>query len=229
MNIEHMGEKVVELLLEKGLIKRISDIYLLDGKMLEILESFKEKSIKNLLESIEKSKQCSLDRLILGMEIEHVGKETAQLLAKNAGTLENLMEIKKERLMEIDGIGEKAADSIVAFFIDKTNLEEIRLLLLHGVRPQKVLKVHSSHVFADKTFVLTGTLEKYSREEASLLIRERGGRVSSSVSAKTDYVLVGSDPGSKYGKAKRLGVKILLEKDFESILHGQENTLKEGI
>lgn len=219
MDIEHMGERVVEQLVEKGLVSRISDIYLLDEKALAQLDGFKEKSIQNLLDSIEASRKCPLARFIMGLGIKYVGTETAELLAEEAGDLHKLMEMSEQQLVAIEGIGEKTAKAISAFFEDKDNREEIRLLLHHGVHPQNVKKKKiAGHDFAGKTFVLTGTLEKYSRDEATNLIKERGGKVSGSVSKNTDYVVVGEDPGSKYDKAKELGVKILSEAQFQKIL-----------
>lgn len=218
MDIEHMGEKVVEQLVEKGLIARISDIYLLDEMALARLEGFKEKSIRNLLESIEKSRKCPLSRFIMGLGIKYVGAETAELLAEEAGDLEKLMAMSLEDLIAIDGIGEKTARAIHAFFKDKDNREEIELLQRHGVVPQKMKMKIIGHIFSGKTFVLTGTLKNFSRDEAAALVKERGGKVSGSVSKKTDYVLVGEDPGSKYDKAKELGVPILSEEQFQKML-----------
>ncbi len=218
MDIEHMGEKVVEQLVSKGLVSRVSDIYLLDEKELAQLEGFKEKSIRNLLDSIETSRKCPLSRLIMALGIKYVGTETAELLAEEAGDLDTLMEMSEEALLAIEGIGEKTAPAIVAFFKDKDNREEIRLLLAHGVHPQKMKKKISGHPFAGKVFVLTGTLPRLTRDEATALIKERGGKTSGSVSKNTDYVLVGEDPGSKYDKAKELGIKILSEEQFRKLL-----------
>lgn len=218
MDIEHMGEKVVEQLVEKGLISNLADIYLLDEKSLAHLEGFKEKSIRNLLESIHASRKCPLSRFIMGLGIKYVGTETAELLAEEAGDLKTLMQMSEEDLLAIDGIGEKTAKTIAAFFKDEDHLEEIRMLLRSGVEPKEMKKKMLGHIFSGKTFVLTGTLENFSRDEASALVKERGGKVSGSVSKKTDYVLVGEDPGSKYDKAKEFGVKILSEKEFQSLL-----------
>ena len=216
MDIDHMGEKVVQQLVDKELISRPSDIYTLDEAALSTLEGFKEKSIQNLLESIDRSRDCTLAQFIMGLEIKYVGKETAELLAEEAGDIETLSKIKKEDLIEIEGIGEKVADSIEEYFQDKQNMEEIHLLLkqVHPKLPRK----KKSAAFAGKIFVLTGALEKYTRDEASALIKERGGKTSSSVSAKTDFVLCGEDPGSKYKKAVKLGVKVISEKEFEKML-----------
>jgi len=218
MDIEHMGEKVAEQLVEKGLVSRISDIYLLDEKMLAQLDGFKEKSIHNLLKSIEGSRKCPLSRFIMGLGIKYVGTETAELLAEETGDIDTLIHMKEEDFVSIEGIGEKTAKAIAAFFRDADNREEIKLLLRHGVEPQKMKKKMTGHDFSGKTFVLTGALEHYSRDEAAALIKERGGKVSGSVSKNTDYVLVGEDPGSKYDKAKELGIKILSEEQFRKML-----------
>jgi DNA ligase (NAD+) len=219
MDIEHMGEKVVEQLVEKGLVSRISDIYLLDEEKLARLDGFKEKSIRNLLNSIDSTRKCSLARFLMGLGIKYVGTETAELLAEHARDLDQLIRMGPEDLLEIEGIGEKTAEAIAAFFRDPDHREEIKLLLAHGVRPQKpTTKKISGHLFSGKTFVLTGTLSHFTREEATAKIKERGGKVSGSVSKNTDYVLVGEEPGSKYDKAKSLKVPLLTEAEFEAML-----------
>jgi DNA ligase (NAD+) len=218
MDIEHMGEKVVEQLVEKGLVSRISDIYLLSEKDLSKLDGFKEKSIQNLLGSIEASRNCPLSRFLMGLGIKYVGAETAELLAEEAGDLETLMHMTEEEFNDIEGIGDKSAKAIYEFFQDKDNREEIKLLLSHGVKPHKAKAKLSGHAFSNKTFVLTGALQHYTRDEAAALIKARGGKTSGSVSKNTDYVLVGDDPGSKYDKAKELGIKILSEEQFKKML-----------
>lgn len=218
MDIEHMGEKVVEHLVEKGIVSRVSDIYLLTRLDLLQLEGFKEKSIQNLLQSIETSKNCSLARFIMGLGIPYVGIETAEELANAARDIHVLMDMLEEELCAIQGIGEKTAAAIYAFFRENEHREEIKRLLNHGVTPQKMKEKIFSHAISGKTFVLTGTLERHSRDEAASVIKERGGKVSGSVSKKTDYVVAGSDPGSKYTKAKELGVTVLSEAEFERLL-----------
>lgn len=218
MDIEHMGEKVVEKLVEKGLVTRISDIYLLTEKELAQIEGFKEKSIQNLLKSIDASKRCPLSRLLMGLGIKYVGAETAELLAEEGGDFETLIHMNEEEFNAIEGIGDKTAREIATFFADSDNLQEIKLLLAHGVKPQKMKpKVHG-HPFSNKTFVLTGALQHYTRDEASQLIKERGGHVSSSVSKETDFLLVGEDPGSKYEKGKKFGIPMLSEEEFRKKL-----------
>ncbi len=219
MDIEHLGEKVVEMLVKKGFVKRLSDFYRLTEEKLYQLEGFKEKSVENLLSSLEDSKKVSLARFIMALGIKYVGSETAELLAAKAGTIDKVMELTYEDLISIEGIGDKAASSIKEYFEHSINIEEIETLFELGVKPQKVtVKTFKDHPFSGKSFVLTGALENYTRQSASALIKERGGKVSSAVSSKTDYVLVGEDPGSKYDKAKKLGVAILEESKFEKLL-----------
>lgn len=219
MDIEHLGAKVMENLVEKGFVSKPSDIYLLNEKMLLELEGFKEKSVSNLLKSIEKSKKCSFNKFIMALGIKYIGSETADLLANYAKDIETLKNITKEELLHIEGIGDKMADSIIEYFQDKDNLEEIRLLFSFGVSPQKPKEIQKTgHIFEDKTFVLTGSLKDYTRSEAASLIKERGGKTSSSVSENTDYVIAGEDPGSKYDKAKKLGIKVLSEEEFSRML-----------
>lgn len=219
MDIGHLGEKVVSQLFEKGLVKNVSDIYRLTKNHLCQLEGFKEKSIENLLESIEKSKACSLPRFILALGIKYVGEGTAELLAKTARDIEKLSHMTQEQLQEIDGVGDKVAESVREFFLDQNHLEEIKSLLALGVQPSPMeSNFDQSHPFFEKSFVLTGSLENFTRSEASQFIKLKGGKVSSSISAKTDYLLAGEDAGSKLDKAKKLQVKIISEQEFQSML-----------
>ncbi len=219
MDIEHLGSKVMEMLVEKGFVLRSSDIYKLNEKMLCQLEGFKEKSINNLLKSIEKSKKCSFNKFIMALGIKYIGSETADLLANYAKDIETLQNISKEELLNIEGIGDKIADSVIEFFKDQNNLEEIKLLISNGVMPQRPKEIKKTgHLFENKTFVLTGSLKNYTRIQASNLIKERGGKTSGSVSENTDYVLAGEEPGSKYDRAKKLNIKILSEDEFNSML-----------
>lgn len=219
MDIEHLGEKIVLQLVEKGFVKRLSDLYRLTAEELFQLKNFKEKSVQNVLESLEKSKDVPLERFLMALGIKHVGAETAELLAKRAGNLEAVAQMTEEELMEIEGIGPKVAESVVSFFADPENQEEIARLLELGVRPHvKQVKKMEGHPFKGKTFVLTGALQNYTRDSAASLIKERGGKVSGSVSKSTDYVLAGEEPGSKFDKAKQLGITILSEEEFISLL-----------
>jgi len=219
MDIENMGEKVVEQLVKRGFVKRPSDIYRLSELELSQLEGFKAKSIHNLLTSIDKSRDVTLSRFIMALGIKHVGLGTAEDLARKVSDIEALAAMDEEQLRHTEGIGEKVALSIREFFSDPANLEEIRLLYANGVKPKKSAQSHiAGHSFSGKTFVLTGALQKFTRNDAANLIKERGGKVTEAVSKKTDYLLVGEDPGSKFEKAKALGVAILTEPDFTSKL-----------
>ncbi|HLB53305.1 MAG TPA: NAD-dependent DNA ligase LigA [Chlamydiales bacterium] len=218
LDIEHLGTKVVEQLVENGLVGRISDLYLLSADQLKLLQGFKEKSIHNLLSSIESSKKCPFYRLIMGLGIPSVGVETAQLLAERAGNLKTLMQMREEDFLAVDGIGEKTAAQIAEYFQNPHNQEEIQLLLEQGVEPQAVKERKKEGPFAGKTFVLTGTLSHYTREEAASKIIEKGGKIANAVTKKTSYVIVGEDPGSKLEKAKQLGIPLLSEKELEDKL-----------
>jgi DNA ligase (NAD+) len=219
MDIEHLGEKVVEKLFLAGFLASPSDIYLLDEEKLKQIEGFKDKSITNLLTSIDKSKKCDLAKFIMGLEIKYVGKETAELIADHIETIEDVFSITKEKLLQMEGIGDKTAQSIIDYFQNNDNIEEIKLLLKYGVTPANSTKKKiKDHIFNNKTFVLTGTLHGFTRDEASKLIKERGGYTVSSVSSKTDFLLMGDEAGSKYDKAKSLGVKIITEEDFVKML-----------
>ena len=217
-NIDGMGKKIVEQLLEEGLIKNVADIFTLTKGDLEPLERFAEKSADNLIEAIKQSKQVTLPRFIFGLGIHHVGEETAITLAKEFHTLDNIMKLDLEDLQEINDIGPRVAESINAWFKDEGNRKLISELLGRGVIISKQTTDNSKQIFADKVFVLTGGLENLSRDEAKDRIRALGGDVSSSVSKKTDYVVAGDKAGSKLDKAKRLNVKVLTEKEFLSLI-----------
>ena len=214
----------MQQLVDKGLVARPSDIYLLDADKLAKLEGFKEKSIHNLLQSIEKSRRCSLARFLMGLGIKYVGTETADMLAEEMRDLDHLFKATEEDFVNMEGIGEKTAHAIAEFFQNPMQREEIDLLIRNGVRPQKTLKKKriEGHLFQGKTFVLTGALQHSTRDEAAALIKERGGKVTGAVSKSTDYLVVGEDPGSKYDKAKELKIEILNEEEFRKMLGNLE-------
>jgi len=219
MDIDHLGEKVVEQLYTKGLVETPSDIYSLTANQLYQLEGFKEKSVKNLINSIEASKDVALDRFIMALGIKYVGSGTAELLAKKAGTIEMLQQIDYDSLVSIEGVGEKVATAVIDFFRDNAQQKEIKRLLFLGVAPRaQPVSTYQGHAFEGKTFVLTGTLEQYTRQEAASLIKERGGKVAGSVSKNTDYLLAGEAAGSKLDKAEKLGVAVLSEQRFDEML-----------
>lgn len=219
MDIDSLGEKIVEQLVGVGYVKRPSDIFTLSANQLFQLEGFQEKSVENLLSSIESSKNIPLSRFIMALGIKYVGSGTAELLANTAGSLEHLMKMTRSELLFIEGVGDKVADAVIEYFKDTKNIDEIQRLLELGVSPQIVEIVdHGDHPFLGKTFVLTGTLESYTRTDAASLIKERGGKVTGSVSKKTDYLLAGESAGSKLAKAEGLGVKVLTEDEFVALL-----------
>lgn len=219
MDIEHMGIRVVEQLVEGGMITSFSDIYELSADELSQLEGFKEKSIHNLLSSIEKSKKTTLPRFIFALGIKHVGEESAELLAEHAGDIHTLLKMSAEDLLAIDGIGEKTAEEIALHLKDPAHHKEIDALLKHGVKPEQVkIAADKSHPFYGRTFVLTGTLQEFTRTQAAALIKERGGKVSNTVTKETDYLLVGEEAGSKLEKAQKLGIPLLDEKSFKKML-----------
>jgi len=218
MNIDGLGEKLVDQLVEKGIVKDFADLYALKLEDLAALERMAEKSAQNLLDEIAASKKNELSRLIYGLGIGFVGERTAQLLAEHFGSLEKIADASPEELMEVNEIGPKVAASVADFFSEKANRKLIERLREKGVRMKEERRAPVSSRLAGKSFVFTGTLEKYSREEAGQLVASHGGKVISSVSKKTDYVVAGADPGSKLAKAQSLGVAVLDEAAFEKLL-----------
>jgi DNA ligase (NAD+) len=181
------------------------------------LERMAEKSAQNLLAEIKDSKKSSLARLIYALGIFSVGERTGQLLAEHFSSLEELAAAKEEQLEAVHEVGPKVAASIVEFFSEPANRHLIKKLNKVGVHPTGEKREVKSDKLAGKSFVFTGSLANRSREEAGELVQQHGGKVSGSVSKKTDYVVVGTDPGSKYDKAKELGVTILTESEFEGL------------
>lgn len=219
MDIEGMGEKVVEQLVRRKFVVKPSDIYQLSEKELSQLEGFKEKSIQNLLRSIQQSQKVTLSRFIMALGIKHVGISTAELLAAKVGSIDALASMSKEELSQIEGIGPKVGLAIEEYFKETRNREEIARLLENGVIPQNtVVKSFVDHAFNGQIFVLTGTLQNYTRSAAATLIKERGGKVTDSVSKKTNYLLAGAESGSKLEKAQSLGITILNEEEFSQML-----------
>lgn len=218
MDIRGLGPAVVSLLLSQGLIKNAADLYELKREDLIPLERMGEKSAANLLSSIEESKKQPLDRLIFALGIPFIGAKAAKLLAEAFETMDNLIKADFEDLIRVQEIGEKMAKSVLTFFKQEQNLALIKRLKAAGLNMESDKKVDSPQPLKDTTFVLTGTLENYTRQEAQKLIEQLGGKVTGSVSKKTDYVVVGSEPGSKYDKALKLGVKILNEPEFEELI-----------
>ena len=218
MNIDGLGAKIVDQVVDKGLVKDFADLYSLKLEQLAGLERMAEKSAQNLLDEIEASKSNSLARLIYALGIPFVGERTAQLLAEHFGSLDKLASATVEELSEVPEVGPKVAASIVEFFSEPANRKLVEKLRKAGLRFTEERKAPRDSRLAGKTFVFTGALAHRSREQAEELVVSHGGKVSSSVSKKTDYVVVGSEPGSKYDKAKSLGVTTLDEAQFEKLL-----------
>ena len=218
MDIDGLGDKIVDQLVDKGLVKDVADLYSLKLDQVADLERMAEKSAQNLLDEIAASKKQPLSRLVYALGMRFVGERTGQLLAENFGSLEELEEAKPEDLEKVTEVGPKVSESIVEFFSEPANRKLIKKLHAAGVRPTAEKREIKSQKFAGKSFVFTGALERRSREEAGEIVQQHGGKLSGSVSKKTDYVIVGADPGSKYDKAKELGVTILTESEFEKLV-----------
>lgn len=217
LDIEHLGPKMLDLLLENNLIASFADIYRLKRGDLLALPRMGEKSADNLLEAIEARRNIPLAKLLVGLSIPQVGEETAEDIAKYFGSLEKIRRADRENFLAIPQVGEVVSLALADWFLDEKNIVQLDDLLSQI----KVDKMTTSKVpgkLVGQTFVLTGTMEKYSREEAKKIIKSMGGDVSSAVSAKTDYVVAGEKPGSKKDDAERLGVKILTEKDFLKLI-----------
>jgi DNA ligase (NAD+) len=218
MDIDGLGEKIVDQLVDKGLVEDVADLYALKEEEVAGLERMAEKSAQNLLQELEASKKNSLARLIYALGIQFVGERTGQLLAEHFSSLEELAVAKEEDLEQVPEVGPKVAASIVEFFSEPSNRQLIKKLAKVGVRPRAEKREIKSDKLAGKTFVFTGTLANRTREEAEAIVQQHGGKVSGSVSKKTHYLVVGTDPGSKYDKAKELGVTILNENEFARLL-----------
>jgi DNA ligase (NAD+) len=211
-----MGESLVNQLIERGLVKNVADIYDLTKKDLLSLERFADKSAQNILDEIDNSKKLPLERVIYGLGIRFVGERTAQFLAEHFGSMDALANATAEQLEEVNEVGPRIAESIAEFFGNPANRKLVERLGKAGLAFKGQKKERGTKL-AGKTFVLTGTLGKYSRDEAKKLIEDAGGKVTGSVSKKTDYVVAGTDAGSKLDKAKELGVAVIDEREMEKL------------
>jgi DNA ligase (NAD+) len=218
MNIDGLGDKIVDQLIERDLVKDFADLYKLDLKSVAGLERMAEKSAQNLLDEIAASKKNTLSRLIYGIGIPFVGERTAQLLAAHFSSMQKLQEASGDELLTVEEVGPKIAEGVHEFFAESANRKLIDHLRAVGVNMKDERAAPKSSKFKGMTFVFTGTLAKRSREEAEALVASHGGKAGGSVSKKTNYVVVGTDPGSKYEKAKSLEVPILDESQFEKLL-----------
>ncbi len=218
MNITGLGYSIIEQLVDKGLIKDISDIYKLSLDEIASLKKNGKKFATNLIEAIEKSKSNDLSKLITALGIRHIGGKSAKVLAKKYKTMNKLMDASYEELSFMEDIGEITANSVRNFFMEEQNRALIKRLKDYGVNMEYVSDENADDRFFGKSFVLTGTLDKYTRDEASTIIEKFGGKITSSVSKKTDYVLAGADAGSKLTKAQNLEVTIISEQEFDEMI-----------
>ncbi len=222
MDIEGLGTSIVEILLQKGFIKDFTDLYNLKNRRedLIVLERFGTKSVDNILSAIESSKDKPFGKVLFAIGIKHIGERTAKLIANHFGSIDKLSDAAADEIDDIYEIGPAIAESLFKFFKDEKGKKLIEKLRASGLNFEisKSDSVAENENFKGKIFVLTGTLEKYTRSKAEEIIEKLGGRVSASVSKKTDYVLAGEEAGSKLDKAQKLGVKIISETDFENFL-----------
>jgi DNA ligase (NAD+) len=218
MDIDGLGPQIVDLLVQKGLVQDVADLYVLAAEQVAGLERMGEKSAANLLAAIEKSKEAGLERLLFALGIRQVGAVAGEALAARFGTMQGCLQATKEEFAGVADIGEITADNLVAYFAR----EDVRILIdrlnAAGVRMEATSAVPQDDRFAGKTFVLTGTLPTMTRDEASARIKAAGGKTAGSVSKKTDYVLAGEEAGSKLARAKELGIPVIDEETFLSML-----------
>jgi DNA ligase (NAD+) len=217
MDIENLGAALIEQLVETELVENFADLYALKQEQLAGLERMAEKSAGNVIKAIEESKKRPLWSLIAALGIRHIGSQSAQILAEHFGSLETLMSAGQEELAEIDQIGPVMAESVCDYVGNAENMDIIRQMLAAGVDPEPP-QAKRSNKLAGKTIVVTGTLEKFSRQQAQQAIRQAGGKAAGSVSKKTDFVLAGENAGSKLDKAIELGVAVITEEQFMEMI-----------
>lgn len=220
MNIDGLGERIIELFYNDKLIQTIDDIYVLEQHRMDLVvkEGFGQKSINKLLDSIEISKQNNLEKLLFGLGIRHVGEKVSKVLAARFKDIDKFYSLTKEELVKVDEIGDVIAESVIDYFKNEQNIQLLINLKFLGLNTKYTSNIKEKAEFSGKTFVLTGKLELYKRDEAKNLIENLGGKVSSSVSKKTDYVVAGTDAGRKLKKANQLNVKVLTEIEFRDLL-----------
>ncbi len=218
MDIDHLGPAIIDQLVEKDIVKDVADIYSLDLATLSGLERMAEKSARNLLNAIARSKEAGFQRLVYALGIRYAGERIAQIISQEYSSMDDLIKAGREDLESIQEIGPRVAESIVVFFLQEENCSVLKKLKAAGVDMHRKREEKKGYLLEEKQFVLTGTLEKFTRDQAKEMIKRLGGRVTSSVTKKTDYVVAGRDPGSKYDRAKELGVTIVDEKGFIKLI-----------
>ena len=227
MNIDGLGEVMVNQLVDRGLVRSVSDLYGLTKDQLLALERMGEKSAAKLLANIDRSRSASLDRVIHALGIPFVGERTAAILARHFGSLDRLMAASVDELERAEEVGPRVSEAIRSFFAEPRNRELVERLRRAGLRFEQGLEQRGA-TFQGLTFVLTGTLETMSREEAAEKIATAGGKVTSSVSKKTSYLVAGADPGSKLEKAQQLGVKVIGEKELLEMLGNRQSSITQS-
>jgi DNA ligase (NAD+) len=227
LNIEGLGKKTVAQLVDKGLVRSLADLYRLTNADVVQLEGFADRSATVLVESIAGSKTVSLDRFLMGLGIRQVGQHIAKVLAREFGSLEEIMSADRERFQQIREIGPEISESLVAYWSEPRNREVIAQIQESGVQiaPGMATGDRRKSSLAGKTFVFTGGLDYFTRDRAQQAVEAAGARVSSIVSKKTSYLVVGRDPGSKLDRARTLGVTILTEEEFAALIGEEEKGL----
>ena len=223
LNIEGLGDKVVTTLYEKGIIAHTIDLFSLEREELISLDRMGEKSVDNLLNAIENSKQNSLDKVIFALGILNVGKKAGKILAEKYLNLTNLMNATLDELVNLDDVGQITAESILDYLSDENNIKFINDLIKVGMNPQyEVQEVNTDNIFAGKTVVLTGKLVELTRNEAKEYLEKYGAKVTGSVTSKTDLVIAGEKAGSKLAKAEQLGIRVINEEEFANMVREVE-------
>jgi DNA ligase (NAD+) len=218
LDIEGLGDKLVEQLVDRARVKSLADLFTLTVTELAAYDRMGVKSAQNIVQAIEAARQPALDRFIFALGIRHVGQATASDLARHFGSIEGLMRATEEELLSVSDVGPVVAQSIVHFFSEPHNREVVTALLDQGIKPQPLATRPQQSGLSGLTFVLTGTLPTWSREQAAEAILSAGGKVSGSVSKKTAYVVAGEDAGSKLTKAQSLGVPVIDESGLKALL-----------
>ncbi|MDP1968501.1 MAG: NAD-dependent DNA ligase LigA, partial [Burkholderiaceae bacterium] len=222
VEIEGLGDKLVEQLVDAGVVRVLPDLYRLGVSALAALDRMAEKSARNIVEALEKSKQTTLPRFLFGLGIRHVGEATAKELARHFGKLDAVMDASEEDLLQVNDVGPIVARSIRTFFGQRHNREVVEQLRACGVRwPEGEPAPRTALPLSGKTFVITGTLPTLSREQAKEMIEAAGGKVAGSVSKKTDHLVAGAEAGSKLERAQELGVNVIDESQLQELLHGR--------